>query len=79
MSFEEKFNYWIDNVNLTENPPSDIIAYWFGLLETTVGYEIYLIGSKQYDKNDDDWACFNDFEPKEKYLEIPEVNSMNKE
>lgn len=79
MNYKEKFNTWIDNINLVETPPVDIIAFWFGLIETTVGYEIYLIGSKKYDKNDDDWACFNDFEPQEKYLKIPTQNTKNKD
>lgn len=29
-----------------------------------------MIGSKEFDQNDDDWACNEDFIPQDKYLNI---------
>lgn len=67
-SLEESFNLWINKLNQTENIETEITAFNFGLFETTDGYSIYLIGSKNYDPTDDDWATNVDFEPKDKYL-----------
>jgi predicted nucleotidyltransferase len=68
MSLEESFNQWMSKLNQTENVDSEITAFNFGLFETADGYSIYLIGSKNYDLSDDDWATNVDFEPKDKYL-----------
>ncbi len=68
MTIEEKFNDWLNNLNKTETIDPQIVAFNFGLFETSEGYIMYLIGSKTFDPNDDDWAANIDFEPKEKYL-----------
>jgi len=62
---------WLFKLCDTETPDKSIIAYNFGLFETEDGYTIYLIGSKEYDKNDQDWATNNDFEPSIKYYPLP--------
>ncbi len=51
---------WIVSINEEEKLPEGIVAINFGLFEP---YGIELIGSKQYDAEDDDWACEEDFEP----------------
>ena len=71
MKFTKEFNKWISGINKNEKPKDDIIAFWFGLFESANGYTMYLIGSKEFDKNDDDWACNSDFEPKNKYFDLP--------
>ena len=63
MTTQEKFNNWLDDIIKNEKPNSDIIAYWVGIFETEEGYETYLIGSREFDSNDDDWACNVDFTP----------------
>lgn len=70
MNTQQKFNNWLDSILATEKPDKDIIAYWFGIFESTDGYQIYLIGAKIFDENDDDWACNVDFAPQNKYLII---------
>jgi len=62
---------WLFKLCDTEKPDKSIIAYNFGLFETEDGYTIYLIGSKEYDKDDQDWATNNDFEPSIKYYPLP--------
>ncbi|MBA4054095.1 MAG: hypothetical protein C0490_05225 [Marivirga sp.] len=57
-------------LNKNEKPDKSILAFNFGLFETTEGYTIYLIGAKEYDEDDEDWATEVDFEPDEKYLAI---------
>jgi hypothetical protein len=70
-SLEFKFNNWIEQLNESENPESQIIAFNFGLFEKPNGFSMYLIGSKEFSKDDDDWSCNEDFEPKNKYMEFP--------
>jgi len=41
-------------------------------------YYLYLIGSKEYDEGDDDWASgMGDFKPKDTYLPLPEKEFKN--
>ena len=68
---QQAFADWIEGVNGSRLPPSDIRAINVGLFETSSGYTAYLIGSKEYDASSDDWACHEDYSPEEKYLELP--------
>ena len=68
---------WIERILETEHPDSSIIAYNFGLFETPEGYSIYLIGSKDFDAEDGDWATGSDFEPKDKYYPLPAKDYKN--
>lgn len=70
MTTQQKFNNWLDNIIATEKPDKDIIAYWFGIFESNDGYQTYLIGSKIFDDDDSDWACSDDFTPKNKYFPL---------
>jgi hypothetical protein len=70
---------WLFKMCDTETPDKSIIAYNFGLFETENGYTIYLIGSKEYDKDDQDWATNNDFEPSLKYYPLPTSQYKNLE
>lgn len=70
MDTHHQFECWIDRISQAETPDETIIAYNFGLFETTKGYTIYLIGTKEFDELDEDWATTVDFQPKEKYLEL---------
>ncbi len=72
---QAKFNKWLDHIIQNESPDSNIIAYYFGIFETENGFETYVIGSKEFDENDDDWACNVDFEPINKYLELGQINT----
>lgn len=58
---KEKIKYWILDIDKIEELAEDITALNFGLFEP---YGIELIGSKIYDKENDDWACEEDFVPK---------------
>jgi hypothetical protein len=70
MTFENEFADTMTRLNKNEEPDKGILAFNFGLFETTEGYTIYLIGAKEYDEDDEDWATEVDFEPTEKYLAI---------
>lgn len=73
MTIEKSFEAWLDQINKTEKVDSSIIAFNFGLFESNNGYTIYLIGSKEYDEENEDWATNVDFEPKDKYLHLEKV------
>ena len=66
---------WITRIDESENIPDSIIAFNFGIIETEDGYQVYLIGASDYDLEDDDWACEEDFIPEEKYLNLGEASS----
>ena len=66
---------WLVEFNNKEIIPKNIEALNFGLFESENNFILYLIGSENYDENDDDWATEVDYEPKNKYLTL--VNSKN--
>lgn len=72
---QDSFNTWLDKIIRTETPDKDIIAYYIGISESTEGYMICLIGSKEFDENDSDWACNMDFVPKDKYLNLGQTGA----
>ena len=69
------FNDWLDKIIQTEKPSPNILAYYFGILETTKGYETYLVGSREFDEDDEDWACNTDFVPTDKYLKLGQADT----
>ncbi|MDO4180971.1 MAG: hypothetical protein Q4D36_06740 [Bacteroidales bacterium] len=70
-TWEEKIINWLRSIDLPT--PTDITAIYIGLFESeSSSYMLYLIGARHYDENDDDWACVEDFVPKQKYADIYE-------
>ena len=61
---------WVKGILSKENPSGQVIAYNFGLTEKLKCYSIYLIGSKSYDENNDDWACNESFVPREREINL---------
>lgn len=62
-STKESIKEWIVSIDKEEELQSDIKVLNFGLYEP---YGIELIGSKEYDEGDDDWACEEDFVPNQR-------------
>jgi len=62
---------WIKHILVKENIPDSISALNFGFFFSTTPdqYMVYCTGSKQYDKDNDDWACDEDFTPSKKYFD----------
>ena len=48
----------------------------FGLFQSSNGNAVYCVGSTEYDKEEPDWACNEDFIPTEKYF-IPKESISN--
>ena len=59
-----EFQSWIESI--TERPSLEAIN--IGLFQSQDSFTAYLIGSNEYDPNNDDWACNEDFIPSNKYL-----------
>lgn len=68
---EEILNWIIEIQNIDGTPPSDVIAFNFGIFESDTGYKIYCVGSFEYDENNDDWACIELPSKPYRYLDIP--------
>ena len=49
---------WLQKIVATEEPPTGILAFRFGLGEVEGGYVVYLAGSKGYDGADAEWATY---------------------
>lgn len=67
---KKQIENWLQKLSQDNIDDNGIIALYFGIYETETGFCLYLIGSKEYDADDDDWACSVDFEPQGNYLSI---------
>ena len=55
------FSNWLDRI-MEQELPKGIIAYNFNIYEGAKGtYDIQLVGTDEYDENDEDWACTDYF------------------
>ncbi len=78
MSLIPGIENWLKEILTTPEPPEEIIAYWFGLFETKDFYVLYVIGSTEFDENDNDWVYEIGYEPTNKYfhLDAPEWKGL---
>ncbi len=67
MSNNITINEWIKTI-FEDKISESIIAINFGFFESEEGNMIYCVGSTEYDEEDPDWACNEDFVPTEKYF-----------
>lgn len=63
-------SFWINRIDDKEVIPKSVKAFNFGIIETENDYQTYIVGTNKYYKENDDWACEEDFTPKEKYLSL---------
>ena len=55
------FSNWLDKV-LEQELPKEIVAFNFNLYEGSGGtYDIQLIGTDEFNENDEDWVCTDYF------------------
>lgn len=71
---------WLLFIAEYETLPNDIIALNFNLWEAVEEngqscYTLELTGSKQYDAENDDWACEEDFDPRERNCDALQLSS----
>jgi hypothetical protein len=79
LDFTDDLSYlqnWLKEVLLTEPPPRDIQAFWFGLFNPILEdgqptCDLYISGSVDFDPEDEtgDWACWTEtsYIPEQKY------------
>lgn len=73
----ERFSKWIKKIESTDLPNEKIIAFNFGLFESSESYIIYLSGSEKYDTEDEDWACDVQYDLKDKYFDLYSADLNN--
>ena len=61
------FNIWLDK-ELDENIPNTISAYCINLNESPFCIEV--IGSNEFSKENDDWACYEDWLPTNRNIAV---------
>ncbi len=71
---KEKLINWLDEIKNDAMPPSNIIAFNFGIFQTKKGFQIYLTGSEHYNNEDDDWAFNEHYVPNKKYFNAEEYS-----
>lgn len=78
MQLVPEIENWLKEVLATPEPPEYIVAYYFGLFESKDFYVLYVIGSPEFDDEDDDWTYEIGYEPPNKYyhLDTPEWKGL---
>lgn len=73
-NFENEFEDWLEK-SFEYEIPSEVKGFSFNLDESAYdeGYEfgIEIIGAERFDLNDEDWACDEIWEPKQRKIFIP--------
>ena len=69
-------NKWIDE-QVPDQLPKNVIGISFNLFENQNGFGIEIIGSSSFDETDEDWACDEIWEPKQRQFEIAKNISGN--
>ena len=68
---QSQFNNWITQIIQTREPESSIIAFNFGIVQSSKGYKIYFAGFKNYSQENDDWAVGSgDYSSEPKYFDL---------
>ncbi|MCG9709387.1 MULTISPECIES: hypothetical protein [unclassified Pseudoalteromonas] len=74
MSFEQEFQEWLVDA-LPEKVPEGVVAFSFNLYEPAlrdgVKFGVEVVGTSEFDPEDEDWACEEVWEPQERQLFIP--------
>jgi hypothetical protein len=73
----QQFEDWLNQLFENEKVQSEIIAFNFGLFESKDKIQLYISGSTEWDLNDDDWACNNDYFPEGRYPNIDIYKKLN--
>lgn len=64
---EKDFIDWIDG-QLNEDIPAQIVAFNINIYEYPFSIEI--VGSSEFDPEDEDWACNEDWLPKNRLISV---------
>jgi len=68
---------WLDRI-MEQELPKGIVSYNFNLYEGSNGtYDIQLVGTDEYDKNNEDWTCTDYFTSGENICYIKRTDDIN--
>jgi len=71
-----EFSEWLNKY--LEKLPSDVVAVNFNLYEgVNKTYDIQLIGTDEFDEDDEDWACSDFFSTEEDIYLIPRTKDIS--
>lgn len=74
---------WIEDLQIESPIPDDIISFWIGIIKLWDEENekevcgIYLVGAKNYNKEDIEWAVDYTYEPENKYFASDVLSSIN--
>lgn len=74
---KQRIKEWIDQVSKEAILQEGLVAYNFGIFESSKGYGIYLAGSDSYDEDDDDWACDTAYQSQPLLLHDDRLSAMD--
>jgi len=63
----KSFHKWLDR-QLNVDIPEDIIAFNVNIYESP--FKIEIVGSSEFDPDDEDWACNEDWVPKKREISV---------
>ncbi len=70
---KDQIKNWLNYIESLDGiAPKEVVAFNFGLFESTEGYLMYLVGGFEYDENDDDWASLGPPENAYRYIRLPD-------
>lgn len=77
--FFSSYETWVKSVVSNKSNKESIEALNIGIFEQDNGFVLYLIGSSEYDKDDFNWACNQDYVPINKYFPIKDryINGLD--
>lgn len=74
---EQILKTWFYQISKEIELKEGLVAYNFGIFESSEGYGIYLAGSDSYDENDEDWACETPYQSQPLLLKNTLLEKMN--
>ena len=70
---KDQIQNWLSIIESMDGiAPPEVVAFNFGLFESTEGYLMYLVGGFEYDENDDDWAALGPPDKAYRYIRLPD-------
>ena len=76
MQYYQEFAEWLDK-HLNQELPDEIVAFSFNVYEgADPTWHIELIGTDEFDEEDEDWACSEVFTTRENMYFIPRLEEL---
>jgi hypothetical protein len=72
----KQFELWMNELLESEKIQDEIVALNYGLYETEYNIQLYVTGANEWELDDDDWACKNDYFPEGRYPSLKIYNYL---